>query len=83
MSGDEKVAAVAYLRMLADKYASFASTAEGAMTRGTFRTLATLMAEEANVLESELPTCTCPSGDGSLRWPCPVHPPIGSEGRES
>lgn len=21
------------------------------------------------------PVCTCPSGDGSLRWPCPVHPP--------
>lgn len=20
------------------------------------------------------PTCTCPSGDGSLRWSCPVHP---------
>lgn len=20
-------------------------------------------------------TCTCPSGDGSLRWPCPSHPP--------
>lgn len=20
-------------------------------------------------------TCTCPSGDGSLRWPCPDHPP--------
>lgn len=20
--------------------------------------------------------CTCPSGDGSLRWPCPEHPPI-------
>lgn len=20
-------------------------------------------------------TCTCPSGDGSLRWPCPAHPP--------
>ncbi|MCW9409542.1 hypothetical protein N5I62_07215 [Klebsiella quasipneumoniae] len=19
------------------------------------------------------PVCTCPSGDGSLRWPCPVH----------
>lgn len=18
--------------------------------------------------------CTCPSGDGSLRWPCPSHP---------
>ncbi|TCL06851.1 hypothetical protein [Sodalis ligni] len=23
----------------------------------------------------ENPTCTCPSGDGSLRWPCPEHPP--------
>ena len=21
-------------------------------------------------------TCTCPSGDGSLRWPCPQHPPV-------
>lgn len=21
----------------------------------------------------ENPVCTCPSGDGSLRWPCPVH----------
>jgi Lar family restriction alleviation protein len=24
--------------------------------------------------------CTCPSGDGSLRWPCPAHPytqPVG------
>lgn len=19
--------------------------------------------------------CSCPSGDGSLRWPCPMHPP--------
>lgn len=19
------------------------------------------------------PSCTCPSGDGSLRWPCPIH----------
>lgn len=24
------------------------------------------------------PVCTCPSGDGSLRWPCPVHPPADS-----
>ncbi|QKY79132.1 hypothetical protein SEA_HERNANDEZ44_2 [Microbacterium phage Hernandez44] len=23
----------------------------------------------------ELTRCTCPSGDGSLRWPCPEHPP--------
>jgi hypothetical protein len=21
------------------------------------------------------PKCTCPSGDGSLRWPCDAHPP--------
>lgn len=20
-------------------------------------------------------SCSCPSGDGSLRWPCQVHPP--------
>lgn len=23
--------------------------------------------------------CTCPSGDGSLRWPCPVHTPTDDE----
>lgn len=23
--------------------------------------------------------CTCPSGDGSLRWPCPTHPPTTPE----
>ncbi len=22
------------------------------------------------------PACTCPSGDGSLQWPCPAHPPV-------
>ncbi|HEO9965034.1 TPA: DUF551 domain-containing protein [Klebsiella aerogenes] len=27
----------------------------------------------AAMLQAEL-VCTCPSGDGSLRWPCPVHP---------
>lgn len=27
--------------------------------------------------------CTCPSGDGSLRWPCPAHPPTSSEGSDS
>ncbi|VTT30636.1 Eaa1 [Klebsiella pneumoniae] len=25
-------------------------------------------------LASASPVCTCPSGNGSLRWPCPVHP---------
>lgn len=24
--------------------------------------------------QQEKHTCTCPSGDGSLRWPCPQHP---------
>lgn len=23
--------------------------------------------------------CTCPSGDGSLSWPCPIHPPANSD----
>lgn len=27
----------------------------------------------AAMLQAE-PVCTCPSGNGSLRWPCPVHP---------
>ncbi|VGA16695.1 Eaa1 [Klebsiella pneumoniae] len=27
----------------------------------------------AAMLQAE-PVCTCPSGDGSLRWPCQVHP---------
>lgn len=25
--------------------------------------------------ETTEPICSCPTGDGSLRWPCPVHPP--------
>ena len=25
--------------------------------------------------------CTCPSGDGSLRWPCPVHPAPAPEAK--
>ncbi|HBZ0910389.1 TPA: hypothetical protein ACHSNJ_001028 [Klebsiella pneumoniae] len=36
----------------------------------------------AAMLQAE-PVCTCPSGDGSLRWPCPVHPgnsPVIPEG---
>lgn len=27
-------------------------------------------------------TCTCPSGDGSLRWPCPAHPPAAPPERD-
>jgi len=27
--------------------------------------------------------CTCPSGDGSLRWPCPQHPPVPEHFGES
>lgn len=34
---------------------------------------------KANHIEDAAPqppeACTCPSGDGSLRWPCPKHPP--------
>lgn len=26
-------------------------------------------------LHGKSSNCTCPSGDGSLRWPCPKHPP--------
>jgi hypothetical protein len=35
---------------------------------------------KATPLASTDKPCTCPSGDGSLRWPCPQHPPevVGS-----
>lgn len=26
-------------------------------------------------MSNDTTRCTCPSGDGSLRWPCPAHPP--------
>lgn len=29
----------------------------------------------ANDHDPATPICTCTSGDGSLRWPCRVHPP--------
>lgn len=29
----------------------------------------------ARLAKSEAQKCTCPSGDGSLYWPCPSHPP--------
>jgi len=32
---------------------------------------------------AEVETCTCPSGDGSLRWPCPQHPPESSNKEET
>ncbi len=37
------------------------------------RLLKVISACRAAMLQAE-PVCTCPSGDGSLRWPCPVHP---------
>jgi hypothetical protein len=27
--------------------------------------------------------CTCPSGDGSLAWPCPEHPPVAAPASQS
>ncbi|MBI8278360.1 hypothetical protein JEY83_07370 [Pseudomonas aeruginosa] len=29
---------------------------------------------------TESKICTCPSGDGSLRWPCPAHPAVEQAG---
>lgn len=33
------------------------------------------LAPRGDESERGAPACTCPSGDGSLRWPCPAHPP--------
>jgi GTP cyclohydrolase I len=35
----------------------------------------TLDGQELRVPTEPPPVCSCPSGDGSLRWPCAVHPP--------
>jgi hypothetical protein len=32
--------------------------------------------DHAPEIMARLDSCTCPSGDGSLRWPCPMHPTI-------
>lgn len=40
---------------------------------GTLRSCAAQV--EALAAQQPVATCTCPSGDGSLRWPCPQHPP--------
>lgn len=47
--------------------------------------------EEGSITVAEFPeaspsppveqSCTCPSGDGSLRWPCPQHPPVEQAAR--
>lgn len=42
-----------YLRFLSEKYGRFATNAEEPLTRGTFRTLATLLAEEALHMERQ------------------------------
>lgn len=31
-----------------------------------------------DVEKTPAPTCTCPSGDGSLRWPCPIHAAVAA-----
>lgn len=32
-------------------------------------------AKQSNGHNSQDPDCSCPSGSGSLRWPCLIHPP--------
>jgi hypothetical protein len=43
--------------------------------RDAWRMTANAYAASQRVATNESLTCTCPSGDGSLRWPCPKHPP--------
>ncbi len=38
------------------------------------------LADRLAALTTPQAVCTCPSGDGSLRWPCPAHPPAPQEG---
>lgn len=49
--------------------------AVGAVTNNQITAGAATDAHDA--IERAAPDCTCPSGDGSLRWPCAAHPPAG------
>lgn len=31
-----------------------------------------------DVEKTPAPACTCPSGDGSMRWPCPIHAAVAA-----
>ncbi|UQS92394.1 hypothetical protein M5C90_15070 [Pseudomonas chlororaphis subsp. piscium] len=35
--------------------------------------------QAAAALQESAPICSCPSGDGSLRWSCKVHPPVADD----
>lgn len=51
--------------------------------RGTCVLAWRVMVDAAPSHPSEAKTCTCPSGDGSLRWPCPVHPSEAKAGEDA
>lgn len=51
--------------------------------RSTADEIAAALNKSAAPHPSEAPTCTCPSGDGSLRWPCPVHPSEAKAGEDA
>lgn len=54
---------------------------EGTVSRDAYRNGATRALSAAAGVAPQEPSeeCTCPSGDGSLRWPCPSHPPAPQE----
>lgn len=39
--------------------------------------------QQSQTHEGSSQACTCPSGDGSLRWPCPTHPSEAKTGEQS
>jgi hypothetical protein len=43
-------------------------------TRQSAENFARRILAAADSVATPAPSCTCPSGDGSLRWPCPEHP---------
>ncbi|MDT8998376.1 hypothetical protein RQP53_03690 [Paucibacter sp. APW11] len=48
---------------------------DGHTTEEKYERLARLTATpKVEQLAAAMPVCSCPSGDGSLRWPCSVHP---------
>ncbi|MCT5823064.1 hypothetical protein LZM42_00510 [Pseudomonas aeruginosa] len=63
-----------------DQIRSTSATVTGENIRAGFQKKSSLSPAEGLQGASPDATCTCPSGDGSLRHPCPAHPAVEQAG---
>ena len=76
-----KMVAPSNLKQLADSFPELNLSNYGAEDVDELHSWALEVVQAITAIDQEVAhgapaqTCTCPSGDGSLRWPCPAHPP--------